>query len=65
MTLIPLSKEVPNLSKKFRLTQCPDKNAEVEITLNITPLDSVLSPETNNFGITMRSSGVSSSRSIM
>lgn len=64
MALIPLSRDSPHLSKKFRLTQCPDKNAEIELTLTITPLDSVLFPEHNNLAPTL-SSGVSSSRSLM
>ena len=65
MALIPLSRENLQLTKRFKLTQCADKNAEVEISLSIAPLDSVLMPEAINYGMTLRSSGVSSNRSIM
>ena len=39
MALILLPKNGEEIKKKVKITQCADKNAEIEFLLKITPLD--------------------------
>lgn len=62
MVLISLPRDCGQMDKKYRLAQCLDKNAEIEISVSIKSLD-LLTPD-KKFSMSM-SSEVSSKGSIM
>lgn len=63
MVLISLPRESGQMEKKYRLAQCLDKNAEIEISVSIKSLD-LPSVDVKKFSMSM-SSEVSSKGSIM